>query len=83
VAHAPKPSECFLWHHRKNFTPEVSASSRALKDEIVAVMPLKAEGAPAPGAGFSLEAVPGNSVGNEEHQNHQLTPPVNFGKNNE
>ncbi len=35
------------------------------KDEIVAVVPLKAEGAPVPGAGFSPEAVPGKSAETE------------------
>jgi hypothetical protein len=51
---------------RKNFNCESFASMRADKDEIVAVGPLKAEGAPVPGAGFSPEAVPGNSAENEE-----------------
>jgi len=31
-----------------------------VKSEIVAVVPVKAKGAPVPGAGFSPEAVPGN-----------------------
>jgi hypothetical protein len=35
---------------------------RAIQNEIVVVVPLKAEGAPVPGAGFSPEAVLGNSA---------------------
>ncbi len=46
---------------RKNFNGNVSELASD-KDEIVAVVPLKAEGAPVPGVAFSPEAVPGNSA---------------------
>jgi hypothetical protein len=42
------------------------------KEEILAVVPLKAEGAPVPGAGFSPEAVPGNSAEMEDTGTTQL-----------
>jgi hypothetical protein len=47
---------------RKNFIFLFGRASRASKNEIVAVVPQKAERTPVPGAGFSPEAVPGNEV---------------------
>jgi hypothetical protein len=55
---------------RKNFTQNLCELASD-KDEIVAVVPLKAEGAPVPGVGFSPEAVPGNSAETKNTQNHQ------------
>jgi hypothetical protein len=61
VAHAPKPSECFLWGTGRISTAKFGELA-SYNNEILAVVPLKAEGAPVPGAGFSPEAVPGNSA---------------------
>jgi hypothetical protein len=47
---------------RKNFIHFFRRASRAIKNEVVAVVPQKAERTPVPGAGFSPEAVPGNEV---------------------
>ena len=55
----------------KNFNRLFFRELASSKNEIIAVVPLKAEGAPVPGAGFSPEAVPGNSAENEGHQNGQ------------
>jgi hypothetical protein len=49
---------------RHNFKPPDFQIWRAREkqNEIVVVVPSKAEGVPVPGAGFSPEAVPGNSA---------------------
>jgi hypothetical protein len=59
---------------RKNFIPDYSeARERLDKTEIVAVVPLKAERTPVPGAGFSPEAVPGKAVERKIHQTPSVT----------
>jgi hypothetical protein len=72
-AAAPKPRECFLWG-TEEFHLFVRRASRAIKNEIVAVVPQKAERTPVPGAGFSPEAVPGNEVERDDTRNLQQTP---------
>jgi hypothetical protein len=57
---------------RKNFNRRTFCELASGKDEIVAVVPLKAEGAPVPGAGFSPDAVPGNSAEMEDTRTNQL-----------
>ncbi|MBV8832758.1 MAG: hypothetical protein JO108_26450 [Acidobacteriaceae bacterium] len=61
MAHAPKPSEWFLLGTSRISTANFCEQA-SYNNEIVAVVPLKAEGAPVPGAGISPEAVPGNSA---------------------
>ena len=56
---------------RKNFILCFRRASRAIKNEIVAVVPKKAERTPVPGAGFSPEAVPGNEVEKNDTRNRQ------------
>jgi hypothetical protein len=56
---------------RKNFIRFLWRASRATKNEIVAVVPQKAERTPVPGAGFSPEAVPGNEVESKNTRNRQ------------
>ena len=46
---------------RNNFNRQIGELA-SYNNEIVMVVPLKAEGAPVPGAGFSPEAVPGNAA---------------------
>jgi hypothetical protein len=58
--------------NRKNFNRRTFCELASAKDEIVAVVPLKAEGAPVPGAGFSPDAVPGNSAEMENTRTNQL-----------
>ena len=43
------------------------------QNEILLVAPLKAEGAPVPGVGFSPEAVPGNSAETKDTRTIQRT----------
>lgn len=57
---------------RKNFAVVPQRAMRVIMNEIVAVVPEKAEGTPVPGAGFSPEAGPGKSQG-REHQNPNVT----------
>jgi hypothetical protein len=57
----PNPVSAF-YGGPKEFHLFVPRASRAIKNEIVAVVPQKAERTPVPGAGFSPEAVPGNEV---------------------
>jgi hypothetical protein len=56
---------------RKNFIHFFRRASRAIKNEIVAVVPQKAERTPVPGAGFSPEAVPGNELEKNDTRNRQ------------
>jgi hypothetical protein len=58
---------------RNNFNRQIGELA-SYNNEIVMVVPLKAEGAPVPGAGFSPEAVARQLGGNEEHQNGQPLP---------
>jgi hypothetical protein len=53
---------------RKKFLRCVSELA-SLKNEIVGVVPEKAEGTPVPGAGFSPESVPGNEVEGRKSMN--------------
>jgi hypothetical protein len=63
---------------RKNLFRDSLANSVSRKNEIVPVVPLKAERAPVPGAGFSPEAVPGNSV-EMKHTYQNRDPLSTFG----
>jgi hypothetical protein len=56
---------------RKNFIRFLRRASRATKNEIVAVVPQKAERTPVPGAGFPPEAVPGNEVKRDDIRKRQ------------
>ena len=57
----PNPASAF-YGGQQQFQLPILRKHASDKNEIVAVVPLKAEGAPVPGAGFSPEAVPGNSA---------------------
>jgi len=58
----PNPASAFYGGDSKNLKLQNFCELASDKDEIVAVVPLKAEGAPVPGAGLSPDAVPGNSA---------------------
>ncbi|HZR77648.1 MAG TPA: hypothetical protein VFA58_00475 [Chthoniobacterales bacterium] len=57
----PNPASAF-YGGPEQFQPQIARELASYQNEIVAVVPLKAEGAPVPGAGFSPEAVPGKSA---------------------
>ena len=57
----PNPASAF-YGGQQEFQSLILREQASDKNEIVVVVPLKAEGAPVPGAGFTPEAVPGNSA---------------------
>jgi hypothetical protein len=66
----PNPESAF-YGGPKEFHPFCRRASRAIKSEIVAVVPKRAERTPVPGAGFSPEAVPGNELEKNDTRNRQ------------